>query len=263
MWVHLPNSVCLQGQGEGCWQPNTCLDGRPSVTSSVNTTALTCLKPESVTDTLTMHPSGTMCERLTESPGVDWWIALLRASRASHFHQGESGWVKMMSVTPGQTPFALLVKSGRDGSYWRIPQTSFGFHGNGAKNPTFTRSFQTWPGSGMWDGGAVFRLLPAEPHIYGAGYGLLPTPVKRDGLSFYVVTQEVALKRIQALKRGTAGTQIHWMQFSVVYHNLKKGWANPRFSEMMMGWPIGWTDLQPLGKDGFRRWQEKHGIIWA
>jgi hypothetical protein len=37
------------------------------------------------------------------------------------------------------------------------------------------------------------------------------------------------------------------------------GVPNPEFSEWLMGWPIGWTDLKPLEMDKFQSWQQQHG----
>jgi hypothetical protein len=34
---------------------------------------------------------------------------------------------------------------------------------------------------------------------------------------------------------------------------------NPRFSENVMGWPMGQTDLQPLETGKFRQWLHSHG----
>ena len=33
---------------------------------------------------------------------------------------------------------------------------------------------------------------------------------------------------------------------------------NPNWVEWLMGWPIGWTDLKPLGMDKFRSWRQQH-----
>ena len=115
--------------------------------------------------------------------------------------------------------------------------------------------FMTWPSWGMWDAGAAYPLVPLDSTTNGDGCGLLPTPVARDGRSFYVTTKETALR---VMKRKPL-RQLHWMQFGIVYHDLKKGWANPRFSELMMGWPIGWTDLTPLAMDKFLAWLEEFG----
>jgi hypothetical protein len=37
------------------------------------------------------------------------------------------------------------------------------------------------------------------------------------------------------------------------------GPLNPDWVEWLMGWPIGWTALQPLATDKFREWQQQHG----
>lgn len=38
------------------------------------------------------------------------------------------------------------------------------------------------------------------------------------------------------------------------------GKLNPEFVEWLMGWPIGWTGLEPLAMDKFRRWLRQHGV---
>ena len=37
------------------------------------------------------------------------------------------------------------------------------------------------------------------------------------------------------------------------------GQLNPTWVEWLMGWPLGWTDLKPLGMDKFQAWQRSHG----
>jgi hypothetical protein len=37
------------------------------------------------------------------------------------------------------------------------------------------------------------------------------------------------------------------------------GALNPEWVEWLMGWPIGWTDLKPLGMDKFQQWLRSHG----
>ncbi len=37
------------------------------------------------------------------------------------------------------------------------------------------------------------------------------------------------------------------------------GQLNPRWVEWLMGWPIGWTDLEPLGMAKFQQWLQEHG----
>ena len=40
----------------------------------------------------------------------------------------------------------------------------------------------------------------------------------------------------------------------------QRGQLNPDWVEWLMGWPIGWTALKPLGMGRFARWCELHGI---
>ena len=42
--------------------------------------------------------------------------------------------------------------------------------------------------------------------------------------------------------------------------DLTGGQLNPDWVEWLMGWPIGWTDLNPLETDRFRMWPRSHGI---
>jgi len=37
------------------------------------------------------------------------------------------------------------------------------------------------------------------------------------------------------------------------------GQLNPQWVEWLMGWPIGWTSLEPLETDRYREWQQQHG----
>ena len=37
------------------------------------------------------------------------------------------------------------------------------------------------------------------------------------------------------------------------------GLLNPDWIEWFMGWPMGWTELEPLEMDKFLEWQRQHG----
>jgi hypothetical protein len=37
------------------------------------------------------------------------------------------------------------------------------------------------------------------------------------------------------------------------------GKINPDWNEWRMGWPIKWTDLEPLAMDKFQSWLQQHG----
>ena len=246
-WLYTP------GQVVASLPQNGYSTGAPSATSKETNTPSTLSRPASGTATSTTPQSGQTLEHSTGDPGVDAWILSLRASRANRFLQQENGKVLMTNGTAGLTPFVLLKKSSQGGFSWRTPQTCFRFNTRGQLLHTSNKLLVSWPQSGMWDGGAAYRLPLWEATTNGNGCGLLPTPLATDGRSFYKVTQKTALRIMDKKK------QLHWMHYGVVWHDLKKGWANPQFSEMMMGWPIGWTDLKPLEMDKFQQWLAQFG----
>ena len=40
------------------------------------------------------------------------------------------------------------------------------------------------------------------------------------------------------------------------------GQLNPEWVEWLMGWPIGWTGLEPLAMDKYHEWRRQHGGYW-
>lgn len=250
-WLYLPEQVADYSQ------PSTFSAGEQSATSKTQSTQSKYSKPGSKTGCSMTLPSGVTLEHSTGDPGVDAWILSLRDSRASPGPQEESIEGKTTLKTYGPTPFALLHKFTPHGFYWRTLQNCFTTLTNTTDHPMWNRSSQTWPATGMWGDGAAYPLPLLDSSTNGNGCGLLPTPVAGDGPSFYVTTYKTALRIMR--RKGSTSRQLHWSQYGTVFHGLKKGWANPRFSELMMGWPIGWTDLQPLEKDRFQQWLQQFG----
>jgi hypothetical protein len=75
------------------------------------------------------------------------------------------------------------------------------------------------------------------PTISGKGFGLLPTPMYKDGESYYILTLAQSSKRV--------GRNIHWAHKAMLLNGLQKGMANPRFSLFLMGYPTTLLDLEP------------------
>jgi len=96
--------------------------------------------------------------------------------------------------------------------------------------PTPTKSDGTeGPGNSGRDGGDNLRTAVAKA---------LPTPSARDWRS---------------------GTGRQENGHSPQLPEVIGGQLNPTWVEWLMGWPLGWTDLQPLAMDKFRQWCEQHG----
>lgn len=284
-WLYVPEPVVDYSP------PNTYLDSKQSVMSNTTCTASKSSRPEFKTNSLTMPPSGMTAAPSTGNPGVDLWILSLRASRANHSPKLERDLELMIPETSGLMLFALLERLGPSGSYWRIPQSClplFELLGEQQRQLTSLEYWQTWPRSGMWDATTAYQLQPLAPLTKGTVYGLWPTPVASDCLdrkpgnphltkngtirhinaqgkqSFMRLSQVVKFATLQARDYRT-GSTARWEEArkglrSCNLNDQIGGQLNPNWVEWLMGWPIGWTDLQPLETARFQQWLELHGM---
>lgn len=106
---------------------------------------------------------------------------------------------------------------------------------NNSRDAGLIAYYATLPASGMMRNGSVFRLASSGPGTCASGLGYLPTPMFGDGRAYYVCSRESAL-------RCMSGHSIKpWMAVAIISSGLPKGMANPAFSEIMMGLPVGFT----------------------
>ena len=266
-FVYLPVGVV------DCSQPSGCLAGEQSATSRMNPTALTSLKPESGTGCLTTPRSGTTPEHSTGDPGVDAWILSLRASRASPSVPPASDRENKTSETSGPKPSESYAKWDPDSACWRTYQVSF------LTNTTepFSGSF---PRAGLMHHGRLYRRRKWERRISEIGSGLWPTPKAFDAIASN--PERVALLRagkntFKSKSSGISGgiqnladhvtarqmfptpTADRWDGLQSHGKNVVTDQLNPTWVEWLMGWPLGWTALEPLETDKFRLWLEQHG----
>lgn len=99
---------------------------------------------------------------------------------------------------------------------------------------TLEKSSKTFPSAGMMRTGELFQQTTWERPISEKGSGLLPTLLADDYRSTVHKTRE-GNTLPEALNGG----------------------LNPDWSELFMGFPIGWTSLNPLKKlDRYGHWEE-------
>lgn len=85
-------------------------------------------------------------------------------------------------------------------------------------------------------------------------------PNSRDGSGSLHLCSAVARSltpTVQAAKNNAAPSQMR--RNSDPLNVVAGGRLNPQWVEWLMGWPIGWTDLQPLETGRFREWLAQHG----
>lgn len=133
----------------------------------------------------------------------------------------------------GLTTLALPIGASESG-YWHTP--------------TASDTHKTW--ERRYPGGKIRQHpipnLAAEvqigvPYSQAASRKMWPTPLKRDSRSF----------KGAARMPNSQGTEPLVVQVG--------GQLNPNWVEWLMGFPIGWTALKPLGMRKFRLWLRQHG----
>lgn len=167
-WLYLPGLVadCLQADY---------LVGEQSAPLKSTNTASKSYCNVSGTDASINSPFGTTLEHSTGDRGVDAWTLFLRASRANRSALPGEEKPTPTNATDGRIPFASLTMSNRIGYCWRMCQAFF--HEVISISERF---LETWPRSGMTQGGVCYRLPEVERLTFAKGSGLLPTPVVNE-----------------------------------------------------------------------------------
>jgi hypothetical protein len=180
--------------------------------------------------------SGTMSGLSTGSRGEEGLTQSVRASRASVFPQPERevGSSTKTITLPSSESFA---KWDRGSCSWKIPRFLLA-----ADCGDFCG---TWPNWGLMLDGECWVQTAPDFRINESASGFsLPTPSGVNGG-----------------KNHTMGRIDEWGGSSNPLRGTVLGYlCLPEFEEMVMGWPIGWTALTPLGTDKFQQWCASHGM---
>ena len=116
---------------------------------------------------------------------------------------------------------------------------------------------ESWPKWGSMRSGVCWERTTSERHTRETGSGYLPTPNARD----WKDTGKTQGKRkdinlgTYAARHPLAPQHIPAGQDTLVQNG---GKLSPSWVAWVMGWPIGWTDLEPLETDRFREWLSLH-----
>jgi hypothetical protein len=215
----------------------SCSDGALSAPSNTTPTPQAFLWRDKTTDAWKRFPSGLTCEPLTDDRGEELLTWFREGSRAKTSALPARGGALMQAEADyGRKWPASLAKYDRDSRSWKTPQCSLlagldAFSG-------------TWPRWGMLRDGECWEQHTPAGLTSASEFGSQPffTPTARD-------------------YKGMSGAGLR--QRHGAKHNLADcigGTPNPDWSEWLMGWPIGWTDLKPLGMDRWRAWLRSHGV---
>jgi len=136
----------------------------------------------------------------------------------------------------GESLPGFLAKYDRNLRSWRTAQHSL--------CEGLESYLETWPKWGLMLNGECWELATLGESILERESGLLPT-IRKSGQS----------RAFKAYSRENYQGNLEEALGKLGY----QGYLNPRFSEALMGFPIGWTDITPAATPNFQRWQQQHG----
>jgi len=254
----------LQEQEAVSWDP-TSSDGAPSALLSMLPIPGASYSPGSVRDACQGSPSGMTCEPSTGGHGEDTLTSLPEASPAKTSQQREREPVSKANAPAfGERWRASLARYDRNMHLWRTAQCSL-LEGLDVFS-------ETWPRWGMMRNGECWELSTLAPRIEESGSGLWPTPrakestesaeaiMRRAETGRYGVNMNLtaAVKLWPRVHRSPGGAS-EMRRHTPDLPTQVGGQLNPPWVEWLMGWPVGWTDLQPLAMDKFQQWLDSHG----
>lgn len=183
---------------------------------------------------------GMMCAPLTESHGAElltWFLAasLVQTSaqpgQTAQLTENKKASTEKIAGS-GLSKRESFVKWSPSRYKWKTPQISlFG---------DLSESCGTWPRWGSMLNGECYQEKPLTPLMSGNGCGLwLPTPTAHNAKEGNYPAERTRNTPTLAAVLG--------------------GKINPEFTEWMMGWPIGHTDLKPSGTAKSHWLRQQHG----
>ena len=225
-------SIYLQGLAAG-FLATSCLDTTPSAPWNLTPIASKSYTPASKRGCFPGFPSLRMSGNLTGTPGVDSLTLCAAASpaRTSAPRAPAPDWTEPDPACGGKWR-AWFAKWDPASSSWKTPQCSL--------LAGLDEFSETWPSWGTMRAGAAYPLDVLARPTRGTDSGSWPTPTATDYKG-----GTAAIRKDTGKVRLDLVRHVCKVRFGLTY-------PIPEHSEALMGWPIGWSDLKPLGTDRFR-----------
>ena len=150
-------------------------------------------------------------------------------SPVNQFRQRVDGKLKPIHVGSGRSSLVSSIYYDPITSLWRTFQDS--------SLEGWDSSSLTFPQSGTMRNGIVCRRLPSVPYIAVTGSSLWPTPRA-------TMSQAVTVKPSTDKAHATGGPPKRLEDEVARSLGPTNGKLNPMWVEWLMGFPLGWTDLE-------------------
>jgi hypothetical protein len=210
----------------------------------------------------------------------EWLMSLPQGSHANLSASPGNDKAQTTAETCGRKQLMSFAEYDHDSRSWKTSQVCL-------LTNTLDEYSETWPKAGLMLDGVCYPQPKWERRISEIGGSVsLPTPSTVDnGALFNTSASSGAKKRptLGAMAKhnlwptpdvgmGERGTTPEWkpnrpsgaratysLNQAVMDEVETGGQLNPTWVEWLMGWPLGWTDLKPLGTGKYRQWRREHG----
>ena len=209
-------------------------DGEQSVPLNGSHTQLAYLPLDKMTEFSRLSRSGMTFKPLMETRGEELLTLYLAAFHAKTSAQQEKGQELMESAAGcGEKWRASFTRYDPDSSLWRTHQCSL--------LGDLEEFLETWPQWGLMQDGECWEQTPLGLVTIEKEFGYWPTPTATD----WKATGKLETLKRQGDKNGAGHQNRPQYQYARKF-NMKMPLAA---QEILMKWPLGWTDLKPLEMD--------------
>jgi hypothetical protein len=220
----------------------TCSGGEPFAQLNVMPTPHKFWRNDKMMEHSRLSQFGLTLQLLMETHGEELLTLYLAGFPVRTLAQPEKA---LESTAPGQAYGAKWHESfaryDHASSLWRTAQCSL-LEG-------LDEFSETWPKWGLMRNGACSVRQTSALRISVTGSGLLPTPCASDYRGGRTPEAgEIAGRGPNNNFRDFCRQVIGWT------------YPNPVASEVLMGWPTGWTDLKQLEMAKYQLWRRQHSL---
>jgi hypothetical protein len=219
----------------------TYLDGEQSAPSSSTPTPQSFLSPDKMTAFSRLSRFGMTFAPLTDDLGEDVLTWFLAGFPVRTFQSQEKAKESLGSDPAfGGRCGESLAKLDPGSSLWKTRQLLL-FEDSG-------ECLEIWPDWGITQGTEFWAITPPAGVRKASASGLsLMRPIASDGLRHKFKLEHLIRNGHQDGNLSEQLARVHQVKLT------------PNAGEILMNWPLGWTDLKPLAMDRFLRWQNSHG----
>jgi hypothetical protein len=270
------NSHCSQAQGGGFSVENS-LTGEPSAQLNVMPTPHKFWRNDKTMEFSKLSQFGLTLRLLTDDLGAALLTSYLAAFPVrTSVSLGGGLALKVQEAECGKKWRGLLAKYNPDTHSWKTAQCSL--------LEDLEQSLAIWPRWGSMRNGECFLVEMSAVFTYEKESGLsLPTPTCSDNYtanlkssqqkpgSMHSVTLPQYLKMMlptlganefkgSGKDRFLGSANFRGAKMSEGLRTCETDpiYLNPSFAELVMMWPVGWTELKPLAMGKFQEWQQQH-----